>query len=331
MSVNQNVWVERYRPEGMDDIIGHEQIKDRMKEFIGDPEMPNLLFAGPQGVGKTAMIQAFCREKYESNWRGNMLEMNASDERGIDTVREKIKGFARTGAVDSDFKIIFLDEADQLTNDAQPALRRVMEDYSDVTRFVLSCNYPNQIIDPLQSRCAPFYFNRLDTSDVQKLIVRVLTGEGIEFDQDTVEKLAKEADGDGRKAINMLQVAVDLDAKQLREEWADVQVSPVDKNLISEIVDMALTGELDDAMAKLDSEVIKQGVNHQMLAKQFLYQIKRRPEIPADARVKMVDKVAEVDYRVMYGANPQIQFHSLIADLHVARHLSIPSYREANE
>lgn len=328
MSVSQNVWVERYRPETIEDIIGHDEIKDRMREFVDDPEMPNLLFAGPQGVGKTAMIQAFCKEKYGDNWRNNMLEMNASDERGISDVRDKIKGFARQGTVDADFKIIFLDEADQLTSDAQPALRRVMEDYSDVTRFILSCNYQNQIIDPLQSRCAPFYFSRLNEGEVQELIVDVLTGEGISYDEETVEKIAKEANGDGRRAINMLQVAVDLEDRELRGEWADVMVSTVSWETIRDIVDEAITGNLEDAMEKLDNEIIKDGVDHQTICDEFLREIKRRSDIPADARVKIIDKIAETDYRIMYGANPHVQFHSLICDMHVARHLSLPNYRD---
>lgn len=328
MSVSQNVWVERYRPETIEDIIGHDEIKGRMREFVDDPEMPNLLFAGPQGVGKTAMIQAFCKEKYGDNWRNNMLEMNASDERGISDVRDKIKGFARQGTVDADFKIIFLDEADQLTSDAQPALRRVMEDYSDVTRFILSCNYQNQIIDPLQSRCAPFYFSRLNEGEVQQLIVDVLTGEGISYDEETVEKIAKEANGDGRRAINMLQVAVDLEDRELRGEWADVMVSTVSWETIRDIVDEAITGNLEDAMEKLDNEIIKDGVDHQTICDEFLREIKRRSDIPADARVKIIDKIAETDYRIMYGANPHVQFHSLICDMHVARHLSLPNYRD---
>lgn len=331
MSVSQNVWVERYRPETISDIVGHENIADRMEEFVDDPEMPNLLFSGPQGVGKTAMIQAFAREKYGSNWRNNMMEMNASDERGIDQVRDKVKGFARQGAVDTDFKIIFLDEADQLTSDAQPALRRVMEDYSDVTRFILSCNYQNQIIDPLQSRCAPFYFRRLNQGEVQELIVRVLTGEGISYDEETVEKIAKEANGDGRRAINMLQVAVDLESGELKDSWAEVMVSTVDWEIIRDIVDEAITGNLEDAMDKLDKEVVKDGVDHQTICDEFLSEIRRRSDIPADARVKIVDKIAECDYRIMYGANPHVQFHSLLCDMHVARHLSLPNYREDQE
>lgn len=330
MSVSDNVWVERYRPQTIDEIIGHEEIKDLMKEFVNDPEMPNLLFAGPQGVGKTAMIQAFAKEKYGSNWRNNVLEMNASDQRGIDDVRDTIKGYARQGAVDSDFKIIFLDEADQLTKDAQPALRRIMEDYSDVTRFVLSCNYPNQIIDPLQSRCAPFYFNRLTQDDVKELIVRVLAGEGIEFDEETAMKIAREASGDGRKAINMLQVAVDREAMELNSAWADVMVSAVDWKVVRDIVDEAITGELNSAMDMLDSKLIKEGVDHQTLCSAFLSEIKGRNDIPADARVKIIGKIGDCDHRINYGANPQVQFHSLIADMHVARHLSLPSYREDN-
>lgn len=322
MSVSDNVWTERYRPNTLDDIIGHDNIVNRMESFLDDPEMPNLLFAGPQGVGKTAMVQAFAKEKYGDNWRNNVIEMNASDERGINVVREKIKKHAVSGAVDSDFKIIFLDEADNLTTDAQPALRRIMEDYSDKTRFILSCNYPNQIIDPLQSRCAPIYFDRLAQSDIKRLIIRVLSGEGIDYDESTVEELAKEARGDGRKAITLIQVAVDKDENVLRDDWADVMVSIVDHKLVEDIIDMTVKGDIGEAMTTLDKEIIKQGIDHQTICDEFLKQVKRYNDIPNDARAKIIDKIAECDYRIMYGANPNVQFHSLLTDIHGTIHIS---------
>ncbi|MEF8915090.1 AAA family ATPase, partial [Natronomonas sp.] len=148
----REIWIEKYRPQTLDEVVGHESITQRLKEYIKQQDLPHLLFAGPAGVGKTTSAVAIAKEVYGDDWRENFLELNASDQRGIDVVRDRIKSFARASFGGYDHRIIFLDEADALTSDAQSALRRTMEQFSDNTRFILSCNYSSQIIDPIQSR-----------------------------------------------------------------------------------------------------------------------------------------------------------------------------------
>ena len=155
------IWIEKYRPETLADVVGHEDIVGRLESYVAQNDLPHLLFSGPAGVGKTTSAMAIAREVYGEDWRENFLELNASDERGIDVVRDRIKDFARTSFGGYDYRIIFLDEADALTSDAQSALRRTMEQFANNTRFVLSCNYSSQIIDPIQSRCAVFRFGPL--------------------------------------------------------------------------------------------------------------------------------------------------------------------------
>ncbi|MFY4815776.1 AAA family ATPase, partial [Haloarcula sp. AONF1] len=158
-ATGREIWIEKYRPQTLDDIHGQEEIVERLQSYIAQDDVPHLLFSGPAGVGKTTAATAIAREIYgEDNWRGNFLELNASDQRGIDVVRDRIKGFARS-SFGGDFRIVFLDESDSLTDDAQSALRRTMEQFSDNTRFILSCNYSSKIIDPIQSRCAVFRFS----------------------------------------------------------------------------------------------------------------------------------------------------------------------------
>ena len=157
-----NIWTEKYRPTSFNDVKGQEKIVARIKAFVKQKNMPHILFAGPAGVGKTSLILVAAKELYGDNWGANILELNASDERGIDIIRNQIKDFARTKAIGNvPFKIAILDEADALTKEAQHALRRTMENYSSTCRFCLIVNYSSKIIDPIQSRCSLFRFTPL--------------------------------------------------------------------------------------------------------------------------------------------------------------------------
>lgn len=330
MSVSESIWVESYRPETLDEIVGHEKIVERMQSFLEDSECPNILFAGPQGVGKTAIVTAFARQKYGDGWRNNVLELNASDDRGIDVVRERIKRFARQGTADGhDFKIIFLDEADQLTKDAQTALRRVMEDYADTTRFFLSCNYLNQIIGPIQSRCAPFRVSGLENEDVKKVLERVTEGEGIEASDEALDMIVQDCRGDARKAINTLQVVTQGD--RLLEESLETVIGTVDDEMVKGVVDMAVGGELKEAMETVQIDILKQGIDSRTLADSFLRVIQRHDDLPDDAKVKMIHKLADKEYRTKMGADPLVQWSAFVADINVARHLSLEKYSRAQQ
>ena len=171
----KDIWVEKYRPRTLAEVVGQEDTVERLKAYVKTGNVPHLMFAGPPGTGKTTCAIAMARDLFgEENWKGRFLELNASDERGIGVVRGKIKEFARVGTADTQgFKIVFLDEADALTHDAQAALRRTMEKYTATTRFVLSCNYSSKIIDPIQSRCAVFRFRPLQQEQVKKYVRRI--------------------------------------------------------------------------------------------------------------------------------------------------------------
>jgi replication factor C small subunit len=200
------LWTEKYRPRTFDDIIGQDEIVTRIRTFIASKNMPHLLFAGPPGVGKTTTALACARELYGVNWKSNFLELNASDERGIDVVRNKVKDFARTRALsDAPFKIIYLDEADALTREAQQALRRTMENYTNTCRFILACNYSSKIIEPIQSRCAIFRFKPLSDAAVGQLIDHVTKAEGVAITPEGRKVLVELSEGDCRRVENLLQ------------------------------------------------------------------------------------------------------------------------------
>lgn len=325
MNVDDKIWVEKYRPQTLDEIIGHEEVVKRMRDFLDDESIPHVLFAGKQGIGKTAIVQAFAKEKYGAdNWRNNVLDINASDENGIDTIRDKVSDYAVQGTIgEHQYKIIFLDECDALSKDAQQTLRRVMEDHADVTRFFLSCNYKSEIIGPIQSRCAPFSISPLTDEDLFKIAKNVAEQEGINVADDTLKLMVNAADGDARKLINSMQAA-EYEG-QIDENGVNVVVSTVNEALVHQIADTAIEGDLDDAMRQLDVEILKDGVPANVLCDTFLKVLKKK-DLPGDVKAKMLDKVAETNWRVMRGANPHVQFHSLLADLHVARYVSLEGY-----
>lgn len=322
------IWTEKYRPKTLADVIGHETAVARLEKWLeadlGDGSgggLAHSLFAGPPGVGKTAMLTAYAHELYGDDWRANLREFNASDDRGIDVVRDDIKEWCRTNpAGDAPYKIVFLDEADQLTKDAQAVLRRVMEQFADTTRFVLSCNYPNQIIDPVQSRCAMFYISRLKESAMLEVVETVVYGEDIDADNAAIDAVVQAADGDARRAINTIQMSV-TDG-ELRADHVRSVTGVVDDQLVFEICRQALRGELDEAMTRFDVELLKQGANYQLLVKAMFRAI-RRLDLPPDARVKCIDLLATTDERLRSGLNPHVQFHNLLGHIHMTPALSV--------
>ena len=207
----QEIWTEKYRPQKLSEVVGQKDIVERLTSYVRSGNLPHLMFAGPAGTGKTTSALAMAKEMYGESWRDNFIELNASDERGIDVVRGKIKEFARTAPLGgAAFKIIFLDEADALTSDAQAALRRTMERYSRNCRFVLSCNYSSKIIEPIQSRCAIFRFRPLKAEDIKLYLRRSPRRRACKIDDDALDAIVHVGEGDMRKSINSLQVAATI-------------------------------------------------------------------------------------------------------------------------
>lgn len=319
------IWVERYRPDTLSEVRGNDAVVNRLEDYVSDNSMPNIMLAGQQGIGKTAAVVAFVKDKYGDGWQNHFLQMNASDERGIDVVRDKIKQFAELSTVsDQQFKIIFLDEVDNMTRDAQPALRRVMEDYHDRTRFFLSCNYPNKLIDPLQSRCSVYYMSPLNNEQMFSLLEDIATKESVSYENDQLEQIVRLADGDARTAIHTLQTSVQ--GGVVRDQNLSALKAFPDKQEVRDIFDKALMGE-HEAMSDLDS-LLASGIDTQSLCSMFLDVIQEHDELPEDARMKMMDSIGECEWRVLNGSNPNVQFNSFLAKVRVARHLSLDNYSQ---
>ncbi|ELZ57922.1 MULTISPECIES: replication factor C small subunit [unclassified Haloferax] len=309
----REIWIEKYRPQTFDDVYGQDDIVERLRSYIERDDLPHLLFAGPAGVGKTTSATAIARAIYGDDWRGNFLELNASDERGIDVVRDRIKNFARSSFGGHDYRVIFLDEADSLTNDAQSALRRTMEQFSDNTRFILSCNYSSKIIDPIQSRCAVFRFSPLGDDAVAEQVRDIAAAEDIEVTEDGLDALVYAAGGDMRRAINSLQAAATT-GEVVDEEAVYMITSTARPEDIEEMVRAAIDGEFTAARKQLETLIVDTG----MAGGDIIDQLHRSVwEFDLDERdaVRLMERIGEADYRISEGANEQVQLEALLASL----------------
>ena len=306
------IWTEKYRPKTLDEVVGQKSITDRLKGYVEAKNMSHLMFAGSPGTGKTTCALALARSMYGDSWRGNFIELNASDDRGIDVVRGKIKDFARTAPVDgAEFKIIFLDESDALTNDAQGALRRTMEKYSKTCRFILSCNYSSKIIDPIQSRCAVFRFRPLSNEDIREYLERICKEENLEVEEGALDALVYIARGDMRRAVNTLQTADSLGVPISVDVISKVSGSANEEEIMG-ILTSALAGKFTEASSKLDKVMIDYGLSGQDIIKQ-IHSSYFELSIGDNEKVRLMDKTGEIEFRIIEGSNERIQLEALLA------------------
>ena len=345
-------WVEKYRPAALQELISHEDIIKTIRRFISEEKLPHLLFYGPPGTGKTSTILACAKELYSAKEFNSMvLELNASDDRGINVVRGQILNFASTRTIfNSGFKLVILDEADSMTQDAQNALRRIIEKFTDNVRFCLICNYLSKIIPALQSRCTRFRFGPLDPEQIMPRLEHVCEKESVDVTEDGKEALMRLSQGDMRKVINVLQsCAMAFDNKVNEDNVYTCVVRLLIIIVISTIYSLVITKLLDDISMwflsnqghPLRSDITN--IVNWMLNESFstahknilhlktlkglslldilteVHTYVHRLEIPDKIKIHLLTKMADLEHRLLNGASEKIQLGSMLAAFQVTR------------
>jgi len=306
------LWIEKYRPKNFDEIVGQEHVIKRVKSMVKDKNLPHLLLVGPAGTGKTSLILVIAYELYKERWRENILELNASDSRGIDVIRSEVKNFAKTKPIGGvPFKICILDEADALTKEAQQALRRTMEKYSSTCRFCVLANYGSKIVEPIQSMCAIFRFRPLTKQDVKKIVERVAKQEKLKIQENAYDYLFDVSQGDVRRLLNILQSAASI-SKNITVDNIKEIVSEVEVKDVKQILELALKGDFIKARDKLVEVMLNNGLSGIDIIKNIQKEI-LNTEIPAEKKLSIIERCGEIEFRIVEGSDEFIQLEALLA------------------
>jgi replication factor C small subunit len=313
MTISDIMWIEKYRPTKISEVVNQKDIKGSLLALLkNQDEMPHLLFSGSAGVGKTTMAICISQEILGDKWKDYTLELNASDERGIGMVRERVKKFSRFAGLDTEipFKIIILDEADEMTSDAQTALRRIIEDTAKFCRFILIANNISKIINPIQSRCAVLKFSQIDEKEITTHLKTVLKKEKGKADEKGLKEIAEYAEGDLRHAINLLQTAASTG--DITQESVKAAAGLTKTNDVEDVLKLAVSGKIQDSRNKMIELVKVYGMSESDFLKyinQALFSAK------LDNLEELSQIIAKYDYRILVGSNPEIQLSAMLAEL----------------
>ncbi len=307
-------WQEKYRPKSLSEVIGQKMIVEKLSSFVKKGNFPSMIFAGTAGIGKTSCALAMAHDLYGDDISSAFKELNASDSRGIDVIRGEVKEFAKTMSLAKvPTKIIFLDEADALTSDAQHALRRTMEKYSSETKFILSANYASKIIEPIQSRCVVFRFKQHSEPEMKEYIERIAEGEKLQIDEKAINALIYVGEGDLRKVTNILQSAAMQGSKITETHVYEIAARARPKE-ISSMLRYAVTGDFENSRKELDNLMLGHGMSAEDILSQCYKEVQGL-NVDERAKLKMVVEIGECNFRIVEGANERIQLEAMLAGM----------------
>ncbi|EDV10522.1 replication factor C subunit 4 [Saccharomyces cerevisiae RM11-1a] len=307
-------WVEKYRPQVLSDIVGNKETIDRLQQIAKDGNMPHMIISGMPGIGKTTSVHCLAHELLGRSYADGVLELNASDDRGIDVVRNQIKHFAqkKLHLPPGKHKIVILDEADSMTAGAQQALRRTMELYSNSTRFAFACNQSNKIIEPLQSRCAILRYSKLSDEDVLKRLLQIIKLEDVKYTNDGLEAIIFTAEGDMRQAINNLQSTVAGHGLVNADNVFKIVDSP--HPLI--VKKMLLASNLEDSIQILRTDLWKKGYSSIDIVTTSFRVTKNLAQVKESVRLEMIKEIGLTHMRILEGVGTYLQLASMLAKIH---------------
>jgi len=305
--MSNSIYAERYRPKTLDEVIGQEHILPYLKEFIKNKDIPHMLFAGKAGTGKTTSAIALAKDFYGKDWKNYFLEINASDESGVETIRTKIKDYARASVIGMDYKLIFFDEMDYLSKNAQACLRRMIEKYGSNCRFIFSCNYPNKIIDPIKDRCVVFRFKAIPTKEIQMLLNKIAKDEKIDITSSATYTLATLSNGSMRKALNILQKLKLGNKTNIRDDDIYDSIGYVNDEHVRTLLIAVKKGNI-----KLVDDYMDNLLNTKVYSPEEIIESLRRLIVGStilsnDDKIKALKNIGDIDFRISAGATPDIQ------------------------
>jgi len=316
-------WVEKYRPERIDDVAQQDEVVSALRNSLETGELPNLMFYGPPGTGKTTVALALMKQFFGKDWRLRVKELNASDDRGIHAVREKVKTFAQlaigtteAGLASSKakFRVVILDEADSMTHDAQAALRRIMEEFVHVTRFIIICNYVSKIIEPLHSRCSKFRFQLVSGEFQKSRLLYICQQEGVKLQAGAIDKLIALSKGDMRCAVTMLQTAVSFYEEVDEESLIEVACAVPDKQ-VERLIRFTRSATSTDEMQQIVRAFLQEGYSSQQVMERLLDAVTKEASVPDLTKARCAMLFSQVDERLTQGCDEELQLLYLFSHL----------------
>lgn len=312
----KTLFIEKYRPETLDDVVGQKHVIKALKGFVKNDKIPHMLFAGPAGTGKTTSSVALAHDLYGKDWKKYFLEMNASDDNGIDTIRNKVKEYARVKVIGRDYKLIFLDECDAMSASAQAALRRIMELYSEKCRFILSCNYPNKIIDPIKDRCVAFRFRILTKDDMKQLLQTICDNEEIGIKEEALDFLSKSSKGSMRQPLNILfKLKWGDEVDEITKQDIEDSICYVDERTIKKLLVTVKDGDVSEVDDYIDSLLYQYSYTPVEILNSLREILKGSKVLSSDKVINALRAIGRTTFRISQGSPEDVELKTLAIEL----------------